>query len=100
VADIDLQSRLTRAVAPVVDQLEDELAEMGFCVIVADERARLIQVRSGQHRLTTELEKHGIAIGRRWPNGRGTALQPRVAELAGLQLVSAQSVRSRRVTLS
>jgi len=71
------------AAAPVVAQLADDLSGTEFGVIVADRGARLIEIRSAQHRLITDLEEHGIAVGRRFAeettgnNSVGTAYELR-----------------------
>jgi transcriptional regulator of acetoin/glycerol metabolism len=66
VSDVDVQTRLSRAVQPILAQLEDEFSDTPYGLIVADRGAHLIEVRSARHQLITDLEANGIAVGRRF----------------------------------
>jgi sigma-54 dependent transcriptional regulator, acetoin dehydrogenase operon transcriptional activator AcoR len=81
ITDVDRSSRLMLAAGPVVDELALRLDGHGFCLILADREGRVVHQWSGDPRLRTALESHGVAIGSELredaagTNGLGTALE-------------------------
>lgn len=66
VEDVDRGSRLMVAARPVLAEMAAELDGTGFCTILADSAARLVDVRVGQPALQPKLEAVGAAVGRRF----------------------------------
>lgn len=66
VEEIDRCSRLMVAAGPVLDEMAAELEGTGFCVILADSAARIIDLRFGQRSLRPKMEEVGVAKGRRF----------------------------------
>jgi transcriptional regulator of acetoin/glycerol metabolism len=61
--DVDLGGRFARAAAPVADQLSDDLAGTGVALLLADERARLIDRRVSDPEFLARLDRHMLAPG-------------------------------------
>jgi len=64
--DVARRSRLLDAAAPVLDRLADELAGTGFCLMLADRDAVLVDLRSGTRRVRASVEAVGADVGRRF----------------------------------
>ncbi|GAA4827841.1 sigma-54-dependent Fis family transcriptional regulator [Saccharopolyspora rosea] len=56
-AEVDQQSRLVAAAAPVLDTVASQLAETGFSVLLADAQSRIVDRRFGQTRLGDALDE-------------------------------------------
>lgn len=65
-ADVDRESRLLTAAAPVLDEVAAELAGTGFCALLADGAARIADLRVGEPALRPALESVGVLEGRRF----------------------------------
>src|SRR5450432_3598541 len=61
--DLDLGGRFARAAGPVADQLSDDLAGTGVALLLADERARLIDRRVSDPEFLARLDRHMLAPG-------------------------------------
>ena len=61
--DIDSGGRFARAAAPVADQLSEDLAGTGVALLLADERARLIDRRVSDPEFLARLDRHMLAPG-------------------------------------
>lgn len=57
--DVDRRSRLLAAANPILDRMESVLDGSGYCVLLADRDARLVDLRFG----TRELRKHVFGVG-------------------------------------
>ncbi|MFC4012521.1 ATP-binding protein [Nonomuraea purpurea] len=81
--DLDLDSMLVRAAAPVLDQLESELSGLKIGVELGDEQARILQRRAGDAAADRCLDNLLSLPGFGFPehlagtNGLGTALAER-----------------------
>lgn len=64
IADVDRQSRLLDAAEPVLDRLARDLDGTGYCVLLADRDARLIDMRFGQPRIESRMADDGALLGR------------------------------------
>ncbi|GGG23715.1 hypothetical protein GCM10007304_41980 [Rhodococcoides trifolii] len=64
VSDVDRRSRLLAAANPVLDRMESVLAGSGYCVLLADRDARLVDLRFGTHRLQDAVTAAGAVVGR------------------------------------
>jgi transcriptional regulator of acetoin/glycerol metabolism len=64
VSDVDRRSRLLAAANPVLDRMESVLAGSGYCVLLADRDARLVDMRFGTHRLRDAVTATGAVVGR------------------------------------
>jgi transcriptional regulator of acetoin/glycerol metabolism/DNA-binding CsgD family transcriptional regulator len=62
-ADLDTGGRLAQAAAPVADQLSEDLAGSGVALLLADERARLIDRRVSDSALRVRLDQFMVAPG-------------------------------------
>ncbi|HOZ60172.1 MAG TPA: helix-turn-helix domain-containing protein [Nakamurella multipartita] len=78
--DIDEQSSLLRAAAPILADLEGDLAGRRFGVILADEKARIVDRRFGNHELGERLD--GIRAA------RGTVYAEQIVGTTSLGTVS------------
>ncbi|MGH3431412.1 MAG: sigma-54-dependent Fis family transcriptional regulator, partial [Thermocrispum sp.] len=61
--DVDWQSRLLVAAAPVLDELSVQLEDTTLCVLLADHESRLVDHRYTDHRVETVLGRIGIVPG-------------------------------------
>ncbi|GAA5051797.1 GAF domain-containing protein/anti-sigma regulatory factor (Ser/Thr protein kinase) [Thermocatellispora tengchongensis] len=81
--DLDLESRLCRAAAPVLAKVESALAGTGVSMILTDGKGRVIQRRGGEPELNRRLDAIRLAVGFAFAeqtagtNGIGTALTDR-----------------------
>ena len=66
VEDVDRRSRLMVAAAPVLDDVARELEGTGFSVVLADQCARLVDLRFGNREVRTRMERLGAVRGRRF----------------------------------
>jgi sigma-54 dependent transcriptional regulator, acetoin dehydrogenase operon transcriptional activator AcoR len=66
ISDIDRRSRLLAAATPILDRLEADFEGTGYCVILADREARLVDLRYGQRTLHNRMDNHGAVLGRRF----------------------------------
>jgi transcriptional regulator of acetoin/glycerol metabolism len=66
VAEIDRQSRLAIAAAPVLDQLATDFDGTTYCMALADHAARVIERRFGEVRVGDALDSVGIVPGARY----------------------------------
>jgi transcriptional regulator of acetoin/glycerol metabolism len=57
IADVDRQSRLAVAAAPILDRLMDQLADTHFSVLLSDRTSRIIDRRLGQRSLDRALDR-------------------------------------------
>ncbi|KQR96119.1 hypothetical protein ASG12_18035 [Williamsia sp. Leaf354] len=64
VSEVDRRSRLLAAATPVLDRMENMLAGTGFCVLLADRDARLVDMRFGSHQVHDVVAEVGVQIGR------------------------------------
>ncbi|MFI2436268.1 SpoIIE family protein phosphatase [Streptomyces sp. NPDC018693] len=62
-ADADLENRLARAAAPVLQRLETELAGARVAVVLADRHGVILRCRSGERALYRHLEAVRLAPG-------------------------------------
>jgi transcriptional regulator of acetoin/glycerol metabolism len=65
-AEVTRRSRLLDAAAPVLDRLAGELAGTGFCLMLADRDATLVDLRPGTRRVGASVEAIGAEVGRRF----------------------------------
>jgi sigma-54 dependent transcriptional regulator, acetoin dehydrogenase operon transcriptional activator AcoR len=83
VEDSDLDVPLTRSAAPVLDRLQDQLADLPVSVILTDARGLVLDRRSQDGELTRQLDRVQLAPGFSYAeehvgtNGIGTALEGR-----------------------
>lgn len=79
--DIDLDDRLVRSAAPVLDRLEREFADEPMSVVLTDPEAWVLDRRSGDRGLQRRLDRVSLAPGFSYAeefvgtNGIGTALE-------------------------
>lgn len=66
VEDVDRHSRLLDAASPVLDRIARDLDGTGYCVLLADRDARLIDMRFGQPRIESLMAHDGAQRGRRF----------------------------------
>jgi transcriptional regulator of acetoin/glycerol metabolism len=66
IEEVDRRSRLMTAAAPVLDEMADDLEGTGFAVILADRRARLVDLRFGDPALRPRVEQVGAVPGYRF----------------------------------
>lgn len=66
IEDFDRQSRLLDAAEPILDRIARDLDGTGYCVLLADRDARLIDMRFGQPRIEERMEVDGAMPGRRF----------------------------------
>lgn len=64
VRDVDRRSRLLAAANPILDRMASVLSRTGYCVILADRDARLVDIRSGTTRVRDVVAGVGAVIGR------------------------------------
>ncbi|MEU2007194.1 sigma-54-dependent Fis family transcriptional regulator [Rhodococcus sp. NPDC019627] len=64
IEETDRRSRLFDAATPILDRMQDDLAETRYCVLLADRDARLIDLRVGQRRIQDQIEEDGAIRGR------------------------------------
>jgi transcriptional regulator of acetoin/glycerol metabolism len=82
---IELDNRLVRGAAPVLDRLERELADTPMTVVLADPGAWVLDRRAGDSSLVRKLDKVSMAPGFCYAeryvgtNGIGTALEEQTA---------------------
>ena len=62
--DVDRRSRLLAAANPVLDRMEDVLDGSGYCVLLADRDARLVDQRFGTRELRDIVFGVGAVVGR------------------------------------
>jgi transcriptional regulator of acetoin/glycerol metabolism len=62
--DFDSHGRFLKASSPVLHRMADQLAGTGFNVTLADDSARIVDIRAGSSRLRTQMESIGAALGR------------------------------------
>ena len=62
--DVDRRSRLLAAANPVLDRMEDVLDGSGYCVLLADRDARLVDLRFGTRELRDIVFGVGAVVGR------------------------------------
>ncbi|MBM7366944.1 sigma-54-dependent Fis family transcriptional regulator [Gordonia hydrophobica] len=78
-----IDTKLTRAAAPVLDRLAQDLSDAPVTVLLADQDATIVDRRTGQVPLLTWLDRAQVAPGFRFAeqfagtNGIGTALEER-----------------------
>jgi sigma-54 dependent transcriptional regulator, acetoin dehydrogenase operon transcriptional activator AcoR len=83
--DIDLDNRLVRSAAPVLERLERELADEPMTVVLADPDAWVLDRRAGDRGLRRKLDSVSLAPGFSYAeefvgtNGIGTALEEQTA---------------------
>ena len=81
--DFDRRSRLLAAAAPVLDGLARHLEDTGFALLLADSSGCLVDLRSGQPSVRTQIERSGAVIGQLFcepatgTNAIATALEQR-----------------------
>lgn len=81
--DVDSDSKLMHAARPVLDQLEVTLADAAMCVLLTDERGRVLARRAGTDSLVRHLDRIKLATGFSYAeehvgtNGIGTAIETR-----------------------
>jgi sigma-54 dependent transcriptional regulator, acetoin dehydrogenase operon transcriptional activator AcoR len=66
IEDVDRRSRLVIAAAPVLDEMAEDLDGTGFAVMLADRRARLVDLRFGDPALRPRVERVGAVPGYRF----------------------------------
>lgn len=66
VADVDRRSRLLDAAAPILDRMQNDLEGTGFCVLLADRDARLVDLRFGRSGMQDLMAEDGAVRGRRF----------------------------------
>lgn len=66
IEDVNRRSRLLEAASPVLDRISNDLDDTGYCVILADRDARLVDLRFGQRRLSERMAQDGAIRGRRF----------------------------------
>ncbi|QQM52978.1 sigma-54-dependent Fis family transcriptional regulator [Rhodococcus pyridinivorans] len=64
IEETDRRSRLFDAATPILDRMQDDLADTRYCVLLADRDARLIDLRVGQRRIQDRIEEDGAIRGR------------------------------------
>lgn len=64
IEETDRRSRLFDAATPILDRIQEDLAGTGYCVLLADRDARLIDLRVGQSRIQDQIEEDGAIRGR------------------------------------
>lgn len=62
--DYDRHGRFLEVSSPVLQRMADQLAGTGFTVTLADDSARIVDIRAGSHQLRTQMESIGAALGR------------------------------------
>ncbi|MDI6628667.1 MAG: helix-turn-helix domain-containing protein [Rhodococcus sp. (in: high G+C Gram-positive bacteria)] len=62
--DVDRRSRLLAAANPILDRMESVLHGSGYCVLLADRDARLVDLRFGTHSLRDAVSSMGAVVGR------------------------------------
>ena len=78
---LDLESRLVRCTRPVMDQLVEQMADVGVCVALTDNRARLLARKDTSSRVGRMLDRvhfaqgFDFAEGEMGTNGVGTVLE-------------------------
>lgn len=81
--DLDTGGRLMHAARPVLDRLEETLAEAAMGVLLTDAQGRVLDRRVEDHRLTRQLDEILLAPGFSYAeehvgtNGIGTAIETR-----------------------
>ncbi|NQE92472.1 sigma-54-dependent Fis family transcriptional regulator [Nocardia terpenica] len=63
--EVDPDSRLLRAAAPVLDEIGAALRDTDFVTVLADRDLRLVDLRSGDTATRNRLERLGLIAGRR-----------------------------------
>lgn len=90
--DVDPESRLSRAAAPVLDRLAEQLSRNSLSFLLTDSRARIVDRRVTDHELLDRLD--AVRAGRGFvfaedavgTNGLGTAVETRqVTEIVGAE---------------
>jgi len=62
--EFDSHGRFLEVSSPVLLRIADQLAGTGFNVTLADDSARIVDIRAGSSRLRTQMEAVGAALGR------------------------------------
>ncbi|AYJ47054.1 sigma-54-dependent Fis family transcriptional regulator [Rhodococcus sp. P1Y] len=62
--DVDRRSRLLAAANPILDRMESVLDGSGYCVMLADRDARLVDLRFGTRELRDKVFGVGAVVGR------------------------------------
>ncbi|MDJ0393484.1 helix-turn-helix domain-containing protein [Rhodococcus sp. G-MC3] len=62
--DVDRRSRLLAAANPIIDRMESVLQGSGYCVLLADRDARLVDLRFGTRKLRDAVFGVGAVVGR------------------------------------
>nr|WP_296763668.1 helix-turn-helix domain-containing protein [Rhodococcus sp. (in: high G+C Gram-positive bacteria)] len=62
--DVDRRSRLLAAANPIIDRMESVLDGSGYCVLLADRDARLVDLRFGNRKLRDAVFGVGAVVGR------------------------------------
>lgn len=81
VTDLDLASRLVRCAQPVIDQLSEQLADVPLCVVLTDNKARIVARRDSTQWISRILDRVYFAQGFDYAegsvgtNGVGTVLE-------------------------
>jgi serine phosphatase RsbU (regulator of sigma subunit)/anti-sigma regulatory factor (Ser/Thr protein kinase) len=81
--DLDFEGALLRSAQPVLDRLAAGLSGMHMCILLTDERARILARRVGEPSLRKHLDRFQLSPGFGYPedmvgtNGIGTALTTR-----------------------
>jgi len=63
-AEVKRASRLTRAAAPVIEEIAESMVDYPFAVMLADERACIIGARFGERTIARQIERSGGVPGR------------------------------------
>lgn len=77
----DGESRLLRAAAPVLDEVSQQIAGTGFCVLLADRECRVVASVYSDSRVERTIERLGVVNGSRFgeehagTNALGTPLE-------------------------
>ncbi|NRI66454.1 Fis family transcriptional regulator [Rhodococcus sp. MS16] len=80
-ADQDAESRLLRAATPVLDEVAQQLAGTGFCVLLADRECRVVASVYSDRLVERTIERLGVINGSRFgeehagTNALGTPLE-------------------------
>ncbi len=79
--DLDPASRLLRAAAPVLDELEVQISGTGFCILLADSECRIVARLFDSAAVERRIEQLGAVVGSRFAedvvgtNALGTPLE-------------------------